>query len=94
MPAKIAPFLNAGLDIFSHENLLRCENSKIIHRGKQLVLMIKKKQRAKRGGRKRRRVPAAHGVSLKVIPVGFAHLLARYFRRQGVDACLGEVENH
>lgn len=52
--------------------------------------MIKRKQRAKRGRRKGRRVPPAHGVSLKVI---LAHL-ARYFRREGVDTCLGEVENH
>lgn len=52
--------------------------------------MIKRKQRAKRGRRKERRVPPAHGVSLKVI---LAHL-ARYFRREGVDTCLGEVENH
>lgn len=35
-------------------------------------------------------MPPAHGVSLKVI---LAHL-ARYFRREGVDTCLGEVENH
>jgi len=64
--------------------------SKLYTEEKDLVLMIKRKQRAKRGRRKGRRVPPAHGVSLKVI---LAHL-ARYFRREGVDTCLGEVENH
>lgn len=61
-PAKVAPFLNARFDIFSRKNLLRCENFKIIHRRKGLVLMIKRKQGAKRGRRKGRRVPPAHGV--------------------------------
>lgn len=54
-------------------------------------MIKKKKDREQREERKRRTRNACgtRSSTLKVIPVGLAHL-ARYFRREGVDACLGE----